>query len=202
MHYYAPPDWIGSLNYAKLECSISEYLVNEVDNSFSGTKLVSFTNGVPTVEKQIAIKNEILNKLSWANVEKIIVSFSDTPENKTTIEDISVSDAADVYQYISEECTKKLLLGHRITSPLLVGIRDGNNGLGSNSEEIENGANLFENVVIKPYQDMIIDAIEEILAVNGIALKVYVQTLTPIEFTDTESVVTDEQREEETKFKR
>ena len=197
MHYYSPPDYIGAINYSKLECEISEYLVNEVTNSFSGTKLVSFTNGVPTTEKQQMIKSEIMNKLTGANGEKVIVSFSDSPENKTTIEDISVSDAADVYQYIAEECTRKLLLAHRITSPLLVGIRDNNNGLGSNSEEIENAHNLFENVVIRPYQNDIIDAIDDILAVNGIALKIYVQTLTPIEFTD-ETLVTQEQKEEET----
>ena len=197
MHYYSPPDYIGAINYSKLECKISEYLVNEVTNSFSGTKLVSFTNGVPTTEKQQMIKSEIMNKLTGANGEKVIVSFSDSPENKTTIEDISVSDAADVYQYIAEECTRKLLLAHRITSPLLVGIRDNNNGLGSNSEEIQNAHNLFENVVIKPYQNDIIDAIDDILAVNGIALKIYVQTLTPIEFTD-ETLVTQEQKEEET----
>jgi hypothetical protein len=198
MHYYSPPDWANALNYSKLECEISEYLVNEVQNSFSGTKLVSFSNGVPTQEKQHLIKNEIMNKLTGANGEKVIISFSDSPETKTQIEDISVSDAADVYSYIAEECSRKLLLANRITSPLLVGIRDTGNSLGSNAEEIENAHNLFENVVIKPYQELIIDAIDDILAVNGIALDLYVETLTPIEFVNTEEIVTKEKREEET----
>jgi len=197
MHYYSPPPEVSSINYSNLEALISEYLVNEVSNNFSSGKLISMTNGVPTIEKQQMIKSEIMDKLTGVNGEKIIVSFSDSPENKTTIEDISAADSADIYQYIAEECTKKLLLAHRITSPLLVGIRDAGNGLGSNSEEIQNAHNLFENVVIKPYQDDIIDAIDEILAVNGIALKIYVQTLTPIEFTD-EVLVTQEQKEEET----
>ena len=197
MHYYSPPPEVSSINYSNLEALISEYLVNEVSNNFSSGKLISMTNGVPTIEKQQMIKSEIMDKLTGVNGEKIIVSFSDSPENKTTIEDISAADSADIYQYIAEECTKKLLLAHRITSPLLVGIRDAGNGLGSNSEEIKNAHNLFENVVIKPYQDDIIDAIDEILAVNGIALKIYVQTLTPIEFTD-EVLVTQEQKEEET----
>tara|TARA_E500000318_G_scaffold18598_1_gene19398 strand:- start:1516 stop:3285 length:1770 start_codon:yes stop_codon:yes gene_type:complete len=198
MHYYSPPDWANALNYSKLECEISEYLVNEVQNSFSGTKLVSFSNGVPTQEKQHLIKNEIMNKLTGANGEKVIISFSDSPETKTSIEDISVSDAADVYSYIAEECSRKLLLANRITSPLLVGIRDTGNSLGSNAEEIENAHNLFENVVIKPYQELILDAVDDILAVNGIALDLYVETLTPIEFVNTEGIVTKEKREEET----
>ena len=197
MHYYSPPDWCSSLNYSKLEGLISQYLINEVNCNFSSGKLISMSNGIPTIQKQEMIKAEIMNKLTGVNGEKIIVSFSDSAENKTTIEDINAADSVDIYQYVSEECSKKLLLANRITSPLLVGIRDGSNGLGSNSEEIENAHNLFENVVIKPYQSDIIDAIDDILAVNGIALKIYVQTLTPIEFTD-EKLVTQEQKEEET----
>lgn len=198
MHYYSVPDYIGSLNYGKLECSISEFLVNEVENSFSGSKLVSFANGTPTVEAMRRIKQEITDKLTGVHGEKVIVSFSDSVENKTTIEDINPPNSAEVYQYISEECSRKLMIGHRITSPLLVGIRDTGNSLGNNAEEIENAHNLFENLVIKPYQNDIIDAINDILAVNGISLDLYVQTLTPIEFTDTDNAITKEQVEEET----
>lgn len=198
MHYYSVPDYIGSLNYGKLECSISEFLVNEVENSFSGSKLVSFANGTPTVEGMRRIKQEITDKLTGVHGEKVIVSFSDSVENKTTIEDINPPNSAEVYQYISEECSRKLMIGHRITSPLLVGIRDTGNSLGNNAEEIQNAHNLFENLVIKPYQNDIIDAVDDILGVNGISLDLYVQTLTPIEFTDTENAVTKEQVEEET----
>ncbi len=198
MHYYSPPDWANALNYSKLECEISEYLVNEVQTSFSAGKILNFTNGVPTQEKQHLIKNDIVNKLTGVQGERIIVSFSDSPETKTEIEDISVSDAADVYSYIAEECSRKLLLANRITSPLLVGIRDTGNSLGSNAEEIENAHNLFENVVIKPYQELILNAIDDILAVNGIALNLFFETLTPIEFVNTEEIVNKEQKEEET----
>lgn len=198
MHYYSVPDYIGSLNYGKLECDISEYLVNEVQNSFSGSKLVSMANGTPSVEKMRQIKAEITDKLTGVHGEKVIVSFSDSVENRTTIEDISAPNSADVYQYIAEECSRKLMIGHRITSPLLVGIRDTGNSLGSNADEIKNAHNLFENLVIKPYQNDIIDALNDIMAVNDIALDLYVQTLTPIEFTDTENAITKEQIEEET----
>lgn len=198
MHYYSVPDYIGSLNYGKLECSISEFLVNEVENSFSGSKLVSFANGSPSVEGMRKIKQEITDKLTGVHGEKVIVSFSDSVENKTTIEDINPPNSAEVYQYISEECSRKLMIGHRITSPLLVGIRDTGNSLGNNAEEIQNAHNLFENLVIKPYQNDIIDAVDDILSVNGISLDLYMQTLTPIEFTDTENAVTKEQVEEET----
>ena len=197
LHYYSVPDHIGSLNYGKLECSISQFLVNEVDGNFSGSKIINFSNGTPTVEKMRQIKSEVVDKLTGVTGDKIIVSFSDSPETKTTIEDITPPNSAEVYQYISEECTRKLLLGHRITSPLLVGIRDTGNSLGNNSEEIQNAHNLFENLVIRPYQKDIINALSDIVGVNGISLDLYFQTLTPIEFTDTDNVTTKKQREEE-----
>ena len=155
-------------------------------------------NGLPTVQKQQMIASEIKNKLTGANGEKVIVSFSDSVESKTMIEDITVSDAADIYSYIAEECSRKLLLANSVTSPLLVGIRDGNSGLGSNSEEIQNAQNLFENITIKPFQELILDAVNNILGHNGIALDLYFKTLTPIEFTDTTDLVTKDQIEEET----
>ena len=93
------------------------------------------------------------------------------------------------------------MVAHRITSPLLLGIRSGNNGLGNNADEIKTASLLFQNITIKPYQDLIIDAIDDILAVNGISLKLYFKTLQPLEFIETDNAITNEAREEETGVK-
>ena len=60
---------------------------------------------------------------------------------------------------------------------------------------------LFNNVTIRPYQDLLIDCIDDILAFNGISLKLYFKTLQPLEFIDTDNAITDEAREEETGVK-
>ena len=58
------------------------------------------------------------------------------------------------------------MLTHRVTSPLLIGLRDmSGGGLGSNADEIQNAQRLFTNTTIKPYQDLIIDCLNDILAV-------------------------------------
>jgi len=93
------------------------------------------------------------------------------------------------------------MVAHRITSPLLLGIRTGNNGLGNNADEIKTASLLFQNVTIKPYQDLIIDSIDQILSVNGISLKLYFKTSQPLEFIETDNAITDEAREEETGVK-
>lgn len=51
-HYYTPIDYSGALPYAKLEEEISDYLINDVQNGFSGTKIINFNNGIPPEEKE------------------------------------------------------------------------------------------------------------------------------------------------------
>ena len=75
------------------------------------------------------------------------------------------------------------------------------NGFSSNADEIRNATLLFDNIVIKPYQHLIIDALDEILAYNNITLNLYFKTLEPLEFMELDDVVSEEQREEETGVK-
>lgn len=197
--YYCPQDYETA--YGELECQISDFLINDVMNGFSGTKVVNFNNGVPDYDTQLQIKHDVLSKLTGSKGEKVIISFNNNAETKSTIDDISLSDAPQHYEYLSRECQNKLIVAHRVTSPLLLGIRTENNGLGSNADEIETASKLFNNVTIKPYQDLIVECIDEILSVNKISLKLYFKTLQPLEFIDTENAITDESREEETGVK-
>lgn len=197
--YYCPQDYETS--YAELECEISDYLINDVKNGFSGTKVVNFNNGTPDMEQQLRIKNDVMNKLTGSKGEKVIVAFNNNQESKTTVDDLALNDAPSHYEYLSRECQNKLIIAHRVTSPLLLGMRTENNGLGSNADEIKTASLLFNNVTIRPYQDMICEAMDDILAVNDISLKLYFKTLQPLEFIDPSNAITDEAREEETGIK-
>lgn len=199
--YYCPVDYQGGLAYAELESEVADYLINDVQNGFSGTKVVNFNNGVPDREKQMQIKNDVMHKLTGSRGEKVIIAFNNNAEAKTTVDDIPLNDAPQHYEYLSRECANKLIVAHRVTSPLLLGIRTENNGLGSNADEIKTAALLFDNITIKPYQDLLCEHIDDILAVNGISLKLYFKTLQPLAFIETDNAITDEAREEETGVK-
>jgi len=197
--YYSPADYQTA--YCTLEKHIADYLINDAQCSFSGTKIINFNNGVPDREKQEHIKSQVLQKLTGSYGEKVIVAFNNNTESKTTIDDVSLTDAPEHYNYLSEECTRKILVTHRVSSPLLIGLRDGNNGLGSNADEIKNASLLFNNVVIKPYQDLILDALDELFAVNNISLNLYFKTIEPLEFMDLDDNLDAETKEEETGIK-
>ena len=199
--YYPPVDYQGALPYAVLEEEIADYLINDTLNGFSGTKVINFNNGVPDEEKRREIKRDVMSKLTGARGEKVIVAFNNNKDGATTVEDLPLNDAPQHYEYLSRECQEKLIVGHKVTSPMLLGIRTGNSGLGNNADEIKTASLLYDNLVIRTFQDELLDVINEILAVNGISLNTYFKTIQPLEFTDLDNVVDEETKEEETGVK-
>jgi len=197
MKYYALPDYQGGLPYAKLEEEIADYLINEVQNGFSGRVVINFNNGVPTEEQQLLITNKVNSQLTGPQGKKVIIGFNANQESKTTVDQMPVNDAPDLYNQLSEECVKKIMLAHNVTSPLLFGLGSAN-GFSSNADEIKNASILFDNMVIKPIQDQIIEAFDKILGYNGITLKLFFKTLQPLEFVDLENAQNEEQVAEET----
>jgi hypothetical protein len=199
-HYYTPIDYSGALPYAKLEEEISDYLINDVMNGFSGTKVINFNNNIPPEEKRQEVASDVKRKLTGAKGDKVIVSFNASAENKTTVDDIPLNDAPAHYEYLAKECFEKLIVGHRVTSPMLLGIRDTGGGMSNNSDEIETATRLMDNIVIRPYQLEIIEALDEILAINEISLNLYFKTIQPLEFIDV-NTANAETNEEETGVK-
>jgi hypothetical protein len=197
MKYYALPDYQGGLPYAKLEEEIADYLINEVQKGFAGRVVINFNNGVPTEEQQQIITGKVKSQLTGPRGEKVIIGFNNNQESKTTVDTMPVNDAPDLYNSLSEECVKKIMLAHNVTSPLLFGLGSAN-GFSSNADELKNASILFDNMVIKPIQDQIIDAFDKILAFNGVSLKLFFKTLQPLEFVDLENAQNEEQVAEET----
>jgi hypothetical protein len=180
MKYYAYPDYQGAIPYAKLEEEIADYLINEVQHGFSGTKVINFNNGIPTEEQQSIITNKVNAQLTGSKGLRTIVAFNASETSKTTVDDIPLNDAPEHYSYLSEECLRKIMLGHNVTSPLLFGIAT-STGFSSNADELRNSTILYENMVIKPLQDELIEAIDLILGYNGISLKLYFVKLNPLD---------------------
>jgi len=180
MKYYSYPDYQGALPYAVLEEETSDYMINLVKSSFSPSTIINFNNGVPSEEQQQMIKSDIMNKLTGPQGDKLVVSFNTSKETAATIENMPVEQAPELYKYLSEECVRKILIGHNVTSPLLFGIAT-TTGFSANADELKNSAILFNNMVITPLQEVMLDAFDKILAYNGIALKLYFETLNPLD---------------------
>jgi len=198
-YYYSPVDYQGGLQYAELEEEISNYHLNNIMNGLAPSMLINFNNGTPNQEQRELIEQRIAQKFSGSsNAGKFILAFNDNKESQAEITPVQLSDAHQQYQFLSEESTKKILVSHRVVSPMLLGIKD-SAGLGNNADEIKTASLLMDNTVIRPFQELLIKCFDQLLAYNDIALNLYFITLQPLEFTEIDKTIQDkEDIEEET----
>jgi len=199
--YYSPVDYQGGLQYAELEEEISNYHLNNIMNGLAPSMLINFNNGTPDPEQRQLIENRIYQKFSGSsNSGKFILSFNDDSNTAASIEPIQLSDAHNQYQFLSDESMRKIMVAHRVVSPMLLGVKD-STGLGNNADELKTASLLMDNTVIRPFQTLLINAFDDILAYNDISLNLYFKTLQPLEFKELDNIVDGETREEETGVK-
>lgn len=161
--YYPKPDYFGALNYIELSHQMGMYHVNNILNGLFPSFIINFLNGIPQKEEREAIRREWEERLSGAsNAGKFLMTFNEDPARTPDIQAFPLSDADKQYQFLSEETAKQIMVGHRVVSPLIHGIRE-SNGFGSNKDEMLVGLEIFNNQVIKPYQRIIEDVFTPIL---------------------------------------
>jgi hypothetical protein len=188
--YYPKPDYFGALNYIELSHQMGLYHVNNILNGLFPSFIINFLNGIPQKEEREAIRREWEERLSGAsNAGKFLMTFNEDPARTPDIQAFPLSDADKQYQFLSEETAKQIMVGHRVVSPLIHGIRE-SNGFGSNKDEMLVGMEIFNNQVVKPYQRIIEDVFTPILGnveikMNSVFDEEQVIDVTPTETTTT-----------------
>lgn len=181
--YYGIPDYIGSTRYIELDRQISDFHLANVSHGLFPSMIISFNNGIPTDEERQEIERLLYDKFSGAsNAGKFLMTFNDSQENAPTIESFQATDPQNVYSFMSNEISSKILSGHRVTSPLLFGLREEGGGFGSNADEMRDAYDLFYQTVVKPQQELLLSGIQPLFSVNGIALPFELGKLMPASF--------------------
>jgi len=156
--YYPKPDYIGALPYIELEPEIGKFHINNIRNGLMTSMAVHFKNGVPPEEEQRAIKNQIQREAAGAgNAGNFWVTFSDDPDRAPSIDTFQLSDADKQYEFLSRECVDKIMIGHRVVSPAMFGVKTAGQ-LGS-TQELDVARELFDSQVVKHFQRIIKDAL-------------------------------------------
>lgn len=165
--YYGIPDYYSCIQYCAVEEEISNLHVNNIRNNFMPSTIINFNGGVPAVEEQYNVEQSIVNKFSGtSNAGKFILSFNENPEYKTTVEMLRPENLHQQYDFIAEESSRKIMLAHRITSQLLLGIKTAT-GFSSNADELKVSYEIFYSMVINPIQEEIMKQIQGIIEFNG-----------------------------------
>ena len=177
--YFARPSYYSGLNYAELEEQISVYCVNHIKNGLSAGHIINVNEGVTDDEVKTQFERNIIKKWTGANnANKFILSFNSNKDNATTIETITIADAHQQYQFLTEEARKQLLTAHKVVSGAILGIQSGT-GFSSNADEIETAFSETMLNVITPMQNALTDGFEYVLGQNKITLELYFENLRP-----------------------
>ena len=175
-YYYPKPDYVGSINYIELDKEIGTYHINNIKNGLAPSFTIHFKNGVPSAEERLKIRNDIERQLGGAtNAGKFIVTYSDQPERKPDFEPFPLSDADKQYQFLSTEVSDKIMVGHRVVSSAMFGVKTA--GQLGNTQELEIASELFDKQVVKPYQRILSSALERVLEAAGTPANVSMKTV-------------------------
>jgi hypothetical protein len=187
---YPRPDYWSAINYIELDKQISIFHINQISNGLFPSTIINFYNGQATPEQKQQMMLDWENKMSGArNAGKVVMFFNERDQPKTEITPFPVNDADKQYQLMDTTAQQKIITAHRVTTPLLFGIRE-TSGFGSNKDEMATGLEIFNKQVIQPYQEKINSSIEELLSPQMPGVTFEIVPNTPLVAEQT-SVVTD-----------
>ena len=197
-YYYSLPDWISALQFSFSEAELSNLHLNNIENGFLPVAMVNFNNGVPAPEERQTIEALLESKFTGTrNAGRFMVSFNDDALNKPTIDTLPMENLHEKYQYVAEYAQDRILVAHRIVSPLLFGIRTAANGFSSQSEEMKTAYSIMQTMTIFPFQNLIINSILSAFKLGGVEISnLYFEQLTPLVILSTTSEETGETVEE------
>ena len=198
LYYYSLPDWVSAMQYSVAEGEISNLHINNITNGFLPAVMINFNNGVPAPEERQTIEDLIQAKFTGTdNAGRFMLSFNDDPLTKPTIDIIQIENLHEKYQYVAEYTQDRILVAHRVTSPLLFGIRTASNGFSSQSEEMLTAFSIMQTMTISPFQNLILNALDMALTEGGFAdTQLYFDQLTPLAILSQQAEDTDKTIEE------
>ena len=162
---YPLPAYVAASNDITLDAKVSRLHVNNISNGLAPSLFISMKNGIPTPEARRDVYKEIEETFAGEeNAGRFFLSFSDAD----TAPEVTPIEAAndDYYLLVDERISSRILTAHRITSPLLLGIKD-SAGFSSNAEEIRVSYAHFEGTVIEPKRKKLTQSFGYILKLAG-----------------------------------
>ena len=170
---YPLPAYIGGVNDIQLDARVSRFHNANISNGLAPSMFVQFRNGIPNPEERRDIYREIEDTFSGEeNAGRFFLAFSE-PGKELQVTPIENAND-DYYLTLEQRITSRILTAHRITSPLLLGIKDGA-GFSSNADEIVTSYSHFMNTVVRPKQTKIINTYGYILKLAGFNVKLEVE---------------------------
>jgi capsid portal protein len=162
---YPLPGYVAAMNDISLDAQVSRFHANNIANGLAPSMFVQFRNGVPSPEERRDVYKEIEKTFTGTeNAGRFFLAFSEPGKEMQVTPIDSAND--DYYLLLEQRISSRILTAHRITSPLLLGIKDGA-GFSSNADEIKVAYAHFEGTVVEPKRKKIVSGFGYMLRLAG-----------------------------------
>jgi|DEB0MinimDraft_6_1074348.scaffolds.fasta_scaffold02726_4 hypothetical protein len=158
---YPLPSYVGALKYIEIDTEIANFHLNSIKSGFSAQTLVQLFKGIPNAqEARNTIKRFKDNFTGTDNAGSVIIQFNDPNETPSRVDNLAPSDFDKLFMQLNDTVQQEIFSGHRVTSPMLFGIRvEGQ--LGGRSELIESYES-FQTSYVEPRQSQLDSAFSSI----------------------------------------
>jgi hypothetical protein len=150
---YTLPEYIGAIPAIITDAEIANFHRAEIQNGFKGSRMIVFKNGVPSDEEMKSTERRLKNKFTDTDAAgSMVIDFVDDPNRVPEILPLNGDDFDKRYDALNKTIQEEIFVGHKVTSPMLFGVRvEGQ--LGGRNEMVD-AFNLFQNKYITPKQDI------------------------------------------------
>jgi DNA-binding MarR family transcriptional regulator len=192
---YTLPNYRGSITWIEVDIEIGNYHLNNVKGGFFANKLINFNNGVPSEEGQKVIEKKFAEKFGGVRGRKYMLAFNNDSSKAATVVDLNISDSDKIFDQLNKTAQQEIFTGHRITSPMLFGIKT-EGQLGGRSEMRE-AYEAFQNIYVNGRQQWIEKTVNMLAGYADINIPICIQRSEPIGFEFSENVISQNLTREE-----
>ena len=172
---YPLPPFAGAIYDVLTEIECAKYSLNTVARGFSAKYVFNFPEANNLTDEQKAgIEEAIKNKFCGSeNETNFMLYWKNEDGSGIEITKIESDETPERYIAIKDNARTNIFVAMR-TTPLLMGLVNGIS-TGWATQEFSDSFKLFQKTVIKPQQDIIVEALEKITgAKNGIHIMPFV----------------------------
>ena len=185
---YPLPDYVGSLAYIEMDTEIANFHLNNIKNGFWASMMINFNNGIPKKEEREQTEKAMKKKFSGSErAGEIVINFSKDKEHAPTIDPILPPNHDKMFLQLNEQVQQEIFTGHKVTTPMLFGIRTPGQ-LGGRTELIE-GFEAFRSTYVEPRQDISEELFNFITKVNGLGQRLFLIPTKPIDIAFSEATI-------------
>lgn len=158
---YPMPVWSGAVEAAEIQRRINQFHINSLANSFQGSYIISFNNGMPNDIQKQEIEDDINEKFSGTeNTGRIMVSFAKDKDHALDIKKLDIDDYGAKYKDLKERSESEIYRAFRLNARLL---GDNSDTTGFTDTEFQDAFRLYNRTVVRPVQRTVVKAFNDII---------------------------------------